>query len=633
MVVFKTARSLLKILNAELTPTQIAVGFCFGVAAGIVPFGVHTYFLLLLALVFNCSFSGALLIFPVSKLFAITLTPLSYALGKFVLDALSLFDSFFNQFFHWPILALLEYQYYLNFGSNILAIVLSIPCFFVIRKLVTRYRQSWLEKLELKLEATKTYQTLHKRAWLYRGLVWAIGGRTYFREKAPSKRRVFRVMRKESLWLFPSVCMLTLLLLALLVPLFMSQIVARAATYLMGGEVILQSVSFNSFTGRLVVPKLIIQNPSKKEEDILMLGDLVLDVDLPALLSKRLVINEASVNEIAFNVRRQADGSLNVSQLNTGQDFEQYYDWLAKEALKVDWIKLITEYIRARLEVPHLDELAPYTDARNLPGYAPRFVLEKLKIGRIHLTLTDELDSQNPLPAISMVNIVIDDLSWNSTLAAKPIRVGLSATLTEMKDGLITWTGVFDERTAHREFTLELKKIDIASLSTLYEKSLPFKATKGILSFTSRTIFDRQKASGSANLLVENLKLEAHPDFSLFGLDAKTSTAILEGINTYAGRCPVLIEFPINGTWGAPQFELEGPLLDIAKQGLLWAGQTSLLSGPLSQIDEKLKEFQRVGSSILPLPPETSPLQSLFNQLIQKTGLQQSQCGGAKARH
>jgi uncharacterized protein (TIGR03546 family) len=626
MVVFKTARNLFKILNAELTPTQIAVGFCLGVFAGIVPFGVHTYFILLVTLVFNCSFSGALLIFPLAKLVSIPLAPVSYALGQFALNMLAPIDSALNQLFHWPILALLEYQYYLNFGSYVLAVLLSVPLFFLVRTVVTRYRQSWLEKLEKKLETSKSYQTLHKRAWLYKGLVWAIGGRAYFREKAPTKRRFFRVMRKESLWLLPAACALTLLLLALLLPLFIGQIVARAATYLIGGEVAIVSASFNSLTGRLVVPKLIVQNPEKQEENILVLDDLVLDVDMPALASKRLVINEASVSKIAFNVRRQSDGSLNLSHLETGQNLESYYDWLAKEALKVDWIKLITEYIRARLEAPHYDALSPYVGARDLPGYAPRFVLEKLKIGRVHLTLSDELQSKNQLPAISMIDIGVDDLSWNSALASKPIRVRLSASLTSMPDGSIQWTGTFDERSAHREFTLALEKIEIATLAPIYEKTVPLKISQGLLSLTSRTVYDRQKANGSANLLIENLKLETDPQLSLFGLDTTTSTAIVEGLNSYAERCPILIEFPISGTWDAPTFEPQGPLLEIAKQGLVWAGKASLFSDALAQIDEKLNEFQSLSSSLLPLPPEANPLQSIFNQLLQKVGGKDSSC-------
>jgi hypothetical protein len=292
---------------------------------------------------------------------------------------------------------------------------------------------------------------------------------------------------------------------------------------------------------------------------------------------------------------------------------------------------LTKEYLKARFEAPHKHELEPYAGARDLPGFAPTFVLEKLKIGRIHLTLMDETRPQSQLPALSMVDIFVDDLSWNPALSSTPIKVTLTATLSGMPDGVITWVGVFEEKRAHREFTVEFKKIDIAAFNSLYEKSIPVKVSRGLVSMTSRTVVDGSRAHGKANLLIEDLHLGALADFSLFGLDQDVSLAVLKGINSYADRCPILLEFPVSGTWEAPRFELEGPLLEIAKQGLIWAGQSNLLADPLSQIDQKLQELQILSSKLLPLPSGANPLESIFNQLLQQSDLQKSQCGKRKS--
>lgn len=630
MVVLKTARGLFKILNAELTPAQIAFGFCFGIAAGLVPFGWNTLFLFSIALVFNCSFSGALLTFPFAKLFSIPLASISYALGHALLDALSFLDSLWNNLFHWPVLALMDYHRYLIFGSYVLSFLIAIPVFFLIKRTVERYRTIWLESLENKLDATRAYQALQRRSWLFRLVQWAMGGRVYFREKAP-ERLFFRIFRKESLWAVPVLYALVLVLLALIVPLTISTLVAQATTFVIGGEVDVRSASFNSLNGRLVVPRLTVQNPSKKEENVVVLSDLALDLDLPALLSKRLVINEASVGEISFNVRREADGSLNLNHLDTGQDFSKYFDWLIKEAQKIDWIKLIKEYLKARFESPHKDDLAPYAGARDLPGFAPAFVLEKLKVGRVHINLTDELQKNGKLPAISMVDVIMDDLSWNSALSPHPIKVTLHATLSDMPDASLSWTALFDERIAHREFVLELKKVNIVALNPIYEKSLPFGIAQGVATLTAKTTVDDKINKGSATLLVEGLRLQAPANFSLFGLDPGASKAVLDGINAYAQRCPILVEFPISGTSEAPHFEIEGPLLEIAKKGLIWAGQSTLLSGPMTQIDQKLKEFQSLDQNLLSTPPGSDPLQAIFNQLLQQTGLRSQGCGSPKS--
>jgi uncharacterized protein (TIGR03546 family) len=625
MIVFQTARRLMKILNSELTPTQVAVGLCFGVMAGLAPFGPNSILLFALALLFNCSFSATLLAFGIFKLLSFLLAPLSYFLGKTVLDGLAPLDPLWNQVFHWPILALMDYSRYLTFGSYVLALLFSVPLFYLARRLIWKYRTVWVESLESKLGETRAYRALQRRGWLLRLILWAVGGQVYFRD-APDQRLFFRVVRKHALWAVPLLAILVFVPPALIIPFVINNIVAQAATYVIGGRVEVPEARFNSLTGRLAVRQLIVQNPSRKEENILVARDLVFDMDLPALASKRLVINEASIGEILFNIRREADGSLNISHLETGQDLSPHYDWLLQEAQKVDWIELVRRYLEARLNSPRRDELAPYAGRRELPGSAPAFVLEKLKIGRVHLTLTDEFQTHGELPSIRMVDLLINDLSWNAKLAQRPIQVTVNAALGGAPDSAIRWSALFDEGQSHREFRLELQQIDLAALRVLYEKSLPVRIVQGVITLTSQGTVDAGEVRGRVQLVVEGLRLVAPENFSLFGLGGAASQSVLDGINYYAQRCPIVMDFPLSGRWEAPHFEVEGPLLEIARQGLIWAGRSALLSGPLSEIAAKLKELQ--ASSGLPvMPPGADPLQTLLQQLLQQKGRSPASCG------
>lgn len=143
---------LLKALNADDNPSQIALAIVLAAFMGITPlYSPHNLIVLLAVLVLRVQLSMFILSLGVFTVFAYLLDPISDTLGLALLHAQSLqglWTSLYNNDF-WRLLA---FNNSLVMGSVVLMLFLSLPLFFISRWLVTNYRQhilEWVQKTRL----------------------------------------------------------------------------------------------------------------------------------------------------------------------------------------------------------------------------------------------------------------------------------------------------------------------------------------------------------------------------------------------------------------------------------------------------------------------------------------------------
>lgn len=143
---------LLKILNADDNPSQIALAIVFAAIIGLTPlYSPHNALILLLVLVLRVQLTMFIISFGLFSVVAYLLDPVSDSIGLMLLqaDALNaLWTSLYNNNF-WRFMA---FNNSLVLGSVVLALSLSLPLFWLSRFLVTRYRQnilSWVKKTHL----------------------------------------------------------------------------------------------------------------------------------------------------------------------------------------------------------------------------------------------------------------------------------------------------------------------------------------------------------------------------------------------------------------------------------------------------------------------------------------------------
>jgi len=588
---WKWPRRLFRILNSELTPTQIAIGVLFGMFAGFVPLGPNTVMLLALALLVRCSFSATLLSLAVFKLIAWPLAPVSEDVGRAALTNLTALDSLWRAIVHAPVLAWMELSRYVVFGGYLIGMIIAVPVFVLVRRFVQTYRTSLLTFLEER----RPIRALQGRERLYRALQWLImGGGVRFRD-APPKRGPARVIRPWSLIAVPSLALLVYGIGALAAPWFIDGVVARGTSTVAGTDVEVESASLNALTGRLSLRGLSVRDPSDADTNMLELAELTGDLGMIPLLSKRTVLNEVRIGEIRLHVKRQSDGSLNLQTVQSpAVDVRPYLEWIVEHRNQLDWGQQIWRFVRSYLwPSPSTDpDRQLFRDKRDLLPYAPTTAIERLEIGRLQLTL-EAAESPDDLPRISMIDVIAENLAWPLETNRTPIRIGLRAHIEDQPDAQIEVTLTSSAHLVPPQTELELRaeKIRLADLQALYAHTLPAVPQEGTATLESRLTFQGATMRGRTKLIVEGLALNS-PDenVSLLGLPPSASNQLIEGISAYATGCPVALDLKMGGTLEAPTFEGDEALLALAKRGLAMAGRTAL-DPAIQQIDDRLAQL------------------------------------------
>ena len=155
---------ILKILNSESSPRQIALAVALAGFVGLTPFlTVQNLVIILVVCLLRVNFTAFLLAWPAFALLSFVLAPVIETLGGAVLNNDGLvgpWTSFFN-----TLTGRLTYFYNTHtMGGTILAAILFLPVFFGVQVGVHRYRTSWAEKIK----NMPVVKTLTASKWLGR---------------------------------------------------------------------------------------------------------------------------------------------------------------------------------------------------------------------------------------------------------------------------------------------------------------------------------------------------------------------------------------------------------------------------------------------------------------------------------
>jgi len=602
-------KKVFKILKSSLSPNQIAFSFALGVFAGLPPMGLHVIVPMTLALLVRGSFRAFLLAMGLFKLLSIPVAPGSYAIGRFLLDSSRGLDSMWRVLFHLPVAAPMGYGRYLLLGGIVLSLLIAIPVFFGVRALVIRYRRSfttWVSSWSLsgRLRGKKWASFLR---WLF------VGGEAKY-ESAKPPRGLFRYIRREALIILPLIYLACYLVAAVVVPFFAGRIATSAASYVVGGEVAVKDSSFSLFTGRLDMNGLSVQDPNEPAENVVEVASLTLDAGMLPLLEGRVVFNSVEIGEMYLHVVRQEDGTLNVDDFTSGWNADGYIEWAREHAEDVDWWSLLKRFIdylgQPRPRKPKAD-LSRYAGGRAFPGFAPSFAVERLDIGRVHVSLADERRSDGTLPPLTLTDVEIDNLALPARLARKPVAIKLDGSVgATAADGRATFSlsALLDDRggASVHTYSVEARDVDLTQLAWLYETSLPVQVMSGVATLSASVTITGDSASGEISLALTGLEIARRPGSDLFGLSPQLAERTIEGINRYAQDLPIVIGAAIDGSADSPRVHWEEPLLKIAREGLLLEGKRELQR----VIDQLGAQIDELGpGSDVKLPPAYEQLQ------------------------
>lgn len=163
MLLLKLLQSLIKTLNSEGTPGQVAAGIALGSVFGLTPLmSPHNLVFLALAMVLNVSFGGVMLGWALFVPVGFALDPVFNAIGTQLLVHTPALTPVWTDWYNAPIIALSRFNNTIVLGSFVFWVLLFLPLFFLARWGVGEYR----ERVYARLEKVRLFQVV-KASKLY----------------------------------------------------------------------------------------------------------------------------------------------------------------------------------------------------------------------------------------------------------------------------------------------------------------------------------------------------------------------------------------------------------------------------------------------------------------------------------
>lgn len=143
---------LLKALNSESQPWQIAMAIALGMVIGLTPtLRLHNLFIVLVVMMFRINLSSFLVAWALFSGLAIVFQQALIDLGHSILTD-SAMEAWWTALYNTGIGQLSQFNHTLTAGGLALGLVLFIPVFYLARYLVISYREklmTWVNKLKI----------------------------------------------------------------------------------------------------------------------------------------------------------------------------------------------------------------------------------------------------------------------------------------------------------------------------------------------------------------------------------------------------------------------------------------------------------------------------------------------------
>ena len=155
--------NLLKALNSDSAPGQVALAFALALITGLTPlFSLHNLLIIFIACIVRINFGAFLLATAFFSGLAYLLDPAAIALGELLLTN-SDYQELWTGLYQNELLRISGFNNTLVMGSLVIALIAFIPVLLLSRWLILAYRvrlMAWVDKLKITkiLKASKFYK-------------------------------------------------------------------------------------------------------------------------------------------------------------------------------------------------------------------------------------------------------------------------------------------------------------------------------------------------------------------------------------------------------------------------------------------------------------------------------------------
>ncbi|MEX0745973.1 MAG: hypothetical protein WD118_10275 [Phycisphaeraceae bacterium] len=301
-------RKILKLVRGQVTPFQVFAACMLGAAIGFMPGFAQAPGLLvaltLLLVVLNAPLLLAGVTGSVAVLVSLALLPVSFHLGRLLLDGPT--QPIFQTLINAPVFALFGFEFYATTGGLVLGLIFGAAAAAGIVALLQRFRT----KMAALEEGSDRYkQWTSKRS--VKALTWIVAGggpKQGYKAMLEAKQRV-KPVRMLGLALAVGV-----LALAVVVQMFFSGPIITAMLQAglertNGATVDLRSAEVNLREGRLTIEGLAMADPNALATDIFRAERVETDLGIADLLRKRLTMDRVMVSGATSGESRTVPGT------------------------------------------------------------------------------------------------------------------------------------------------------------------------------------------------------------------------------------------------------------------------------------------------------------------------------------
>jgi uncharacterized protein (TIGR03546 family) len=298
-----------KILRGKATPLQMRLACLLGALLGFVP-GIGAgpglfVALLLLLIVLNASLPLALLVFAVSRLVALLALPLSFAVGRWLLDGPT--QGLFKSMINAPVLALFGFERYATSGGIVLGMLFGL----VMGVLVTRAVKALRRRMAGVEAGSAAYKKL-AGAWWARVLAWALvgGGHGKLSWAELADRGGRNPVRVPGLIFAGLVVAGVFVAQSALAGPLVTRVLRSALERANGATVDVESAAIDLGEGRFTVTGLALADRNALGTDLFRAARLEADVSTSDLLRRRFALDRVVVSEARHGAPRASPGVL-----------------------------------------------------------------------------------------------------------------------------------------------------------------------------------------------------------------------------------------------------------------------------------------------------------------------------------
>lgn len=458
-------RKIGKLLRGKATPAQLMLACVLGSMLGFMPGFTQAagaiIALMFLLVILNANLFVAAMSGLLGKLLALLLMPVTFEVGRFLLDGPT--SGLFKALINAPVLALFGFEYYVTTGGLAIGLLVGIILGLLVVRALTAFRAQ-MHKLESGSERFRTFSsTWYAKLFTFLFIGGGHGKLTYeqlMQKKIGNPIRVMGVV---------AVALATVLLIVL--QQFASGPIAAMAIHkglerANGATVDLEEVDIDLRQGRLVVTKLAMADANDLTTDIFRADRLEADISAADLLRKRIALDQVTfANGSSGEARAIRGRHVGPSPKPVDEDvvaepgeksIEEYIrdaqQWKERLAQARQWLERIggpaeeaaerVEPLRDRLKRQIAEHGYAWTKASHLIDGAPTVMIYALDAEKVR---TPYLDG-------ATLDIRGRNISTHPHLASEPVkivvtssddRLGLDLSLDRVVDAAATSTLAF----------------------------------------------------------------------------------------------------------------------------------------------------------------------------------------------